>query len=73
VNRIFLKPLKYDAFGDKSEEVTAAWFDGRKFRTYPDHDEVSIGDTFRMKIAGFTHVQIVWWSGERVMWIKVEL
>lgn len=44
---------------DRADDIVDAWRQGEPFRMY-EHGPVTVQDTVRMRMAGFTHVTFVW-------------
>ena len=58
-----------------AEEALASWHDlNQSWVVWPGLAErVTQADELRIRLAGFTHLRLVWWNGEQVMFVMKEL
>jgi hypothetical protein len=72
MNTFFAK-VKGKKVYTSTEEVLHDWHTGVQFRSHSSELPVTVADELKMKMSGFTHLQIVWWDGEQVQWWRKEL
>jgi hypothetical protein len=62
VNCALVSTIAGDTYRSK-DEVLAHWYSGGEWRLYR-HGPISVADSTKLRMAGFTHVKFIWQTPE---------